>query len=82
MLRFAQLGLFVALTTHFWFLSWETHFKLHPYCLTAWVQILAQLLTGCVTLGKLLNLSVQTPEFPTGEIGKLIVLGGALASSK
>lgn len=44
-LRFAQLRLRVALTTHFWFSPWQTHFQLHPYSLTGFKSWLSYLLT-------------------------------------
>lgn len=65
MLRFVQLRLHTALATHYWFSPWEIHFQLHTYNLTTRVQILAQLLPGCVTSGKLFNFSVQPPNFLT-----------------
>lgn len=45
MLRCAQLRLRVALTTHSWFSSWQTHFQLHPYSLTGFKSWLSYLLT-------------------------------------
>ena len=56
--------------------------RYHTYSLTAWVQILAHLLTGCVTSGKVFNLSVQLPNFLICEIGIIIVLCGAVVSIK
>ena len=65
MLRFVQLRRHTALTTRYWFSPWEMHFKLHTYNPPTRVQILAQLLPGCVTSGKLFNLSAQPPDLLT-----------------